>query len=221
MMARQMAGKEASSASMPACDASTGRSHQRTDASPRRTLNPPSPPMFGQRMASVARTKYRSSMRRRSRAPGRGLGFPSQITAVVVRARQCFGFVRTWCRPSVGDVVRPSGLTLDGRGVENFARVRVPVGKQLAKSIPTGISHIWVTWESNQVQPGVPSNFCWKRIRKLADRACVSVRCHSNLSQIGLCHTSYCQCSGFRQGGEHQGQNAQAHSEPPPPAQRD
>ena len=42
-MARQMAGKESSSASMPACDASTGRSHQRTDASPRRTLNPPSP----------------------------------------------------------------------------------------------------------------------------------------------------------------------------------
>ena len=167
MMARQMAGKESSSANMPACDASTGRSHQRTDASPRRTLNPPSPPMFGQRMASVARTKCRSSMRR-IRRRGRGLGFPSQITAVVVRARQRFGFVGTWCRPSIRDVVRPSGLTLDGRGVENFARVRVPVGKQLAKSIPTGISQIWVTWESNQIQPGVPSNFCWKRIRKRA-----------------------------------------------------
>ena len=68
-MARQIAGKEASSANMPACDASTGRSHQRTDASPRRTLNPPSPPMFGQRMASVARTKYRSSMRRAGAGP--------------------------------------------------------------------------------------------------------------------------------------------------------
>ena len=109
--------------------------------------------------------------------------------------------------------MRPSGLTLDGRGVENFARVRVPVGKQLAKSIPAGISHIWVTWESNQIQPGVPSNFCWKRIWKLTRSSLgIGVGRHSNLSQIGLCHTSYCQCSGFRQGREHHGQNAQPHA---------
>ena len=91
--------------------------------------------------------------------------------------------VRTWCARG-GDVVRPGGPPTVG--AENFARVRVPVGKQLAKSIK-GASPISGSRGVEPNSAGVPSTSAGSESGSSPDRARVSVRCHSNL-QIGLCH---------------------------------
>ena len=85
----------------------------------------------------------------------------------------------------------PRGLALDGGSVKNFSRVGVPIGKQLAKPIPTGIAPVRITWESNQIQPSKAANFRRKRFWKLTRSSLgIGVGRHTDLSQIGLRHTS-------------------------------